>query len=229
MKPSSLTGTTIVFDLDGTLVDTAPDLVGATNHALACRDLPPRAAAELRPWISFGARRMIVEALRLCAHHASETEIDALLETFLAYYEANIACESRPFPYVVEAMGHLRQEGAQLAVCTNKREALSLKLLDALQLTTHFAAIVGRDTLAHCKPHPVHLTGTIARAGGRTNAAIMVGDSAVDIATARAAGVPVIGVTFGYTDTPIAALEPDVVLADYRDLLQQIIRIVART
>lgn len=229
VKPSSLAGTTIVFDLDGTLVDTAPDLIGATNHALARLDLPARTAAELRPWISFGARRMIVEALSLSMHTASETEIDALLEIFLVHYEDNIARESRPFPHVTEAMARLRQEGALLAVCTNKREALSLKLLDALQLTAQFAAIVGRDTLPVSKPHPGHLTGTIARAGGRTNAAFMVGDSAVDIATARAAGVPVIGVTFGYTDTPISELGPDIVLADYRELVPKIMQLATRT
>lgn len=229
VKPSSLAGTTIVFDLDGTLVDTAPDLISATNHALARRNLPARTAVELRPWISFGARRMIVEALLLSAHAATEPEIDALLEIFLIHYEKNIACESRPFPHVTEAITSLRQDGALLAVCTNKREALTLKLLDALQLTTQFAAIVGRDTLPVSKPHPGHLTGTIARAGGRTSAAIMVGDSAVDIATARAAGVPVIGVTFGYTDTPITELGPDVVLADYRDLVPKIMQLNART
>lgn len=210
-----LAGTTIVFDLDGTLVDTAPDLIGATNHALAQRELSPRTAAELRPWISFGARRMIIEALRLSAHAANEPDVDALLEVFLVHYEANIARESRPFPHVIGAMASLRQEGAVLAVCTNKREALTLKLLDALQLTAEFAAIVGRDTLPVSKPHPGHLTGTIARAGGRTDAAIMVGDSAVDIATARAAGIPVAGVSFGYSETPIAELNPDLVIDDY--------------
>lgn len=211
-----LADATIVFDLDGTLIDTAPDLVAATNHVLEGLSLPPRPAAGLRPWISFGARRMILEALNQSGVAARpEAEVDALLARFLGHYEDNIARFSRPFPLVVEEMGRLRAAGARLAVCTNKRENLSVKLLDALSLGGHFAAILGRDTLPVCKPDPRHLTETIARAGGRLQRAVMVGDSAVDIATARAAGIPVAGVSFGYSETPIAELNPDLVIDDY--------------
>lgn len=225
MPDKSLATATIVFDLDGTLVDTAPDLVGATNHVLAGLSLPPRDALELRPWISFGARRMIVEALRSSQRSLSETETDALMVPFLDYYEANIARESRPFPHAVATVEALRRAGARLAICTNKREALSLRLLAALGMVDLFDAIVGRDTLPVSKPHPGHLTGSITRAGGTTDRAIMVGDSGVDIATARAAGVPVVAFTFGYSDVPIASLSPDAVLDDYRHLIPTLHRL----
>lgn len=227
MTPDTLHDSTIVFDLDGTLVDTAPDLVGATNHALADIGLAPRAAHELAPWISFGARRMIVEALAASRAPAADALVDRLLDRFLVYYEANIALESRPFPGIVTALDQLRDAGARLAVCTNKRESLTLSLLAELDLTRRFDAIVGRDTLAYSKPHPLHLVGAIERAGGSTRRAVMVGDSNVDIATARAAGVPVVAVTFGYSETPVRELHPDVVLDDYTALIPSLTRLLA--
>ncbi len=218
MSRSPLNGATIVFDLDGTLIDTAPDLIGATNHVLAGLSLPPRPAAAVQPWISFGARRMIEEALNQSGAVQSQTEVDKLLGIFLDHYEANIARGSRPYPHVLDEISRLTSAGASIAICTNKREALAFKLLDALRLTELFAAIVGRDTLPVSKPDPGHLTGTIRRAGGRVDRAIMVGDSGVDIATARAAGVPVIGVSFGYSDVPIRELNPDATIDTYANL-----------
>lgn len=218
LSRSTLDGATIVFDLDGTLIDTAPDLIGATNHVLAGLSLPPRPADAVQPWISFGARRMIEEALHQSGIPQSQTQIDNLLEIFLDHYEANIARGSRPFPHVLDEISRMAGAGARLAICTNKREALTLKLLDALQMTPRFAAIVGRDTLPVSKPDPGHLIGTIERAGGRLEHAIMVGDSAVDVATARAAGVPVVGVSFGYTDIPMRELGPDVTIDTYANL-----------
>ncbi|MCB1505138.1 MAG: phosphoglycolate phosphatase [Hyphomicrobiaceae bacterium] len=219
---------TVVFDLDGTLVDTAPDLIGATNHVLARVGLTPRPGEELRPWISFGARRMIEEALSQSGRSLTSNEVDELLELFLDHYESNIAHGSRPFPYVVDQMLALTQAGSRLGICTNKREALTMKLLDALDLTAHFQAIVGRDTLAVSKPHPEHLLETIRRAGGDPTRAIMVGDSGVDVATARAARVPVIGVSFGYSETPISVLEPDLVLDDYGRLTEAVAALAGR-
>lgn len=224
-----LRDSTIVFDLDGTLIDTAPDLVGATNHALHHIGLAPRAAAELRPWISFGARRMITEALLASSHAADEPEIDRLLALFLGWYEANIARESQPFPGVLDALDALAQRGARLAICTNKREGLTLRLLAELGLTGRFDTIVGRDTLPVSKPHPGHLLGTIERAGGVPQRAVMIGDSEVDIATARAAGVPVVAVTFGYSQMPVADLAPDVLLDDYAMLVEHLPRLLTAT
>ncbi|MCB1519987.1 MAG: phosphoglycolate phosphatase [Hyphomicrobiaceae bacterium] len=220
---------TIVFDLDGTLVDTAPDLIGATNHALADIGLGAVPGAALRPWISFGARRMIEEGLRHSGEVRPATEVDRLLALFLGHYEANIAVVSRPYPGAVEALGAILDAGGSLAVCTNKRESLSLRLLTELDLVDYFAAIVGRDTLAACKPDPLHLTGAIEMAGGARGAAVMVGDSGVDIQTARAASIPVVGVTFGYTDTPIQSLGPDAVIDHYDRLLGVLPGLLARS
>lgn len=220
-------GLTIVFDLDGTLVDTAPDLVGATNHVLDGLGAAPLPGARLRPWISYGARRMIVEAAAMSRLEIGDAETDRQLARFLDHYTANIARESRPFPGALAALDRLSGRGATLAVCTNKREALSLLLLDALGLTARFAAIAGRDTFPVCKPDPGHLTGTIARAGGDPSRAVMIGDSGVDIATARAAGVPVIGVTFGYTEIPVHDLGPDAVVGHFDDIDGAIGRVAA--
>ncbi|MDX2309123.1 MAG: phosphoglycolate phosphatase [Hyphomicrobium sp.] len=211
-------GLTVVFDLDGTLVDTAPDLVGATNHALADLGLAPVDAGTLRPWISFGARRMIVEALAAHGRSLPDPDVDRLLDRFIGYYEVNIARESRPYPGVVETVAMLRDEGATLAVCTNKRESLSRLLLDALALTPHFAGLAGRDTFLVSKPHPDHLYGAIRLAGGDPGRAVMVGDSDVDVATAKAAGIPVVAVSFGYTQVPVHDLAADVVIDHYREL-----------
>jgi phosphoglycolate phosphatase len=210
---------TVVFDLDGTLVDTAPDLVGATNHALLDAGLPPVPAGVLRPWISFGARRMIVEALVHAGTPLPDRQVDRLLELFLAYYETNIARESRAFPGAVEAIEALTRSGVRLAVCTNKRENLSRALLKELDLDRHFLGLAGRDTFAVHKPHPEHLLGAVRLAGGDPKRAMMVGDSDVDIQTAKAARVPVVAVSFGYTAIPVRDLAPDRVIDHYDALI----------
>jgi phosphoglycolate phosphatase len=217
---------TLVFDLDGTLVDTAPDLVHATNHVLAGLGFAPVAAENLRPWISYGARRMIVEGLGMSGQRASEATLDRLLDTFLEHYAINIAYESRPFPGAVAALDRFIEQGARLALCTNKREALTLSLLDQLDLTRRFAAIAGRDTFAVSKPHPDHLRGVVARAGGSLARAVMIGDSEVDIATAKAARVPVVAVTFGYTQIPVSRLSPNATIDRYDELEAAVRRVL---
>ncbi len=207
---------TLVFDLDGTLVDTAPDLVAAANHVLGHVGLPPVDAQSLRPYIGHGARYMIDRAT--ADANLSEAEREELLARFMDYYGAHIAVGSRPFEGAVDALERFQAAGAKLAVCTNKREGMSRQLLDTLDLSRYFAAIAGRDTLPTSKPHPGHLLGTIGLAGGEAARAVMIGDSKVDIATAKAAGVPVIAVSFGYTDTPIRDFDPDAVIDHYREL-----------
>lgn len=216
---------TVVFDLDGTLVETAPDLIRATNHALAQCHLEPVAPGEIRPFISFGARAMIRRGLEYHGHHVSENRFDELFAIFIAYYAENIAVESHVFPGVGDCLASLAGQGARLAVCTNKQEALSRKLLEALGILGTFDALAGRDTFAVCKPHPDHLLGAIRLAGGDPRRAVMVGDSDVDIATAKAAGVPVVAVSFGYTDVPVRDLSPDAVIDHYPDLEAAIDRI----
>ncbi|MBA4171970.1 MAG: phosphoglycolate phosphatase [Hyphomicrobium sp.] len=220
-----MNGLTLVFDLDGTLVDTAPDLVGATNHVLANLGAEPLPDTLLRPWISYGARRMVVEALGIRRLSQTDAEIDRQIERFLAYYTENISRESRPFPGTLRALDQLADLGATLAVCTNKRESLSRLLLDQLNMTSRFKAIAGRDTFPVCKPDPGHLTGAIALAAGDTRRAVMIGDSGIDIATAKAAGVPVVAVSFGYTERHVREFDPDMVIDHYDELVQAIARV----
>jgi phosphoglycolate phosphatase len=219
---------TIVFDLDGTLIDTAPDLTLATNHALGLVGLEPVTVAQLHPFIGHGSKAMIDAGLRFRDVTVDQDELRRLHQGFLDFYADNIAVGSRPFEGVPELLDDLLSGGARLGVCTNKFEALTLELLKQLGLDKKFGAIAGRDTFAVFKPAPGHLTGTIERAGGRTERAVMVGDSEVDFATAMAAGVPSIGVTFGYTTRPVAELGADAVIDHYREFPAALAKVLPR-
>jgi phosphoglycolate phosphatase len=207
-----------IFDLDGTLVDTAPDLAEATNHVLATLDLEPVSELDIRPLVGHGALAMIDGAVKSHGRTLTEPELHDLFEVFLTYYSANIAVRSAPYANMVTAIEALRSEGATLAVCTNKIEIQARQVLQALKLDGYFSALTGRDSLGVSKPDPKHLTGTIALAGGRSDAAIMIGDSETDIRTAKAAHVPIIAVSFGYSVDPVASFGPDAIIDDYRDL-----------
>jgi phosphoglycolate phosphatase len=210
---------TIVFDLDGTLVDTAPDLTNALNDALIRRGHRPIPQETIRQAVGFGARVMIEEAL----HRAGALEdIDAMLADFLVHYEANIAAESRPFPGAVASLDALAASGARLAVCTNKREHLSRKLLAELGLGGYFHGIAGRDTFSVSKPDPGHLTQVIALAGGAPTRAIMVGDSDVDLRTAKDASVPSILVSFGYAPRALDEFAPAAIIDHFDELIPSI-------
>ena len=215
MTRTILTNATIVFDLDGTLVHTAPDLTNALNDVLTRRGHAPVSAEYIRATVGLGARAMIEAAL---ARTGADEDMDEMLAAFLVHYESNIANESRPFPGAVEVLARLEATGARLAVCTNKREYLARKLLRALDLEGRFRAIAGRDTFAAGKPSPLPLTGMIAAAAGDTARALMVGDSDVDIRTARAAAVPVVFVSFGY-GAPVGHEPPDDTI-DHFDALE---------
>jgi len=209
---------TIVFDLDGTLIDTAPDLISTLNIILAREGLPPVEYDSARRMIGGGAKAMIERALATEGRASSKAELDRLFAAFIEHYAAHIADHSRPFPQLEATLEHLADEGHRLAVCTNKLEWLSVRLLDMLQLTRHFAAVCGQDTFGVQKPDPRMLRLTIERAGGENTRAIMVGDSGTDIRTSRAATVPVIAVDFGYSEVPIALLRPDRIIGSYADL-----------
>jgi phosphoglycolate phosphatase len=214
---------TIVFDLDGTLVDTAPDLIGTLNTILDRHGVPPVAFEEARAMIGAGAKQLLQRGLAAKRVPLPPAEIDRLFEEFLEHYAAHIADHSRPFPGLDGALDALTAQGCRLAVCTNKLEWLSVRLLDALALSGRFAAICGQDTFPMRKPDPNMLRLTIARAGGDTGLAVMVGDSMTDVATARAAGIPVVAVDFGYTETPPAELGADRLISHF-DALPQAVR-----
>jgi phosphoglycolate phosphatase len=200
---------TVVFDLDGTLVDTAPDLINALNYVLDREGLAPVPSDAARPMIGAGARKLIERGLELEGRNAGDSDITRLTDDFVAYYAEHIADGSRPFEGLESALDDLGKRGYRLAVCTNKLEWLSKLLLERLGLSGRFAAICGADTFGVSKPDPAILRQTVARAGGDMAAVVMVGDAGTDIGVARRAGVPVVGVGFGYTDIPIADLKPD--------------------
>jgi phosphoglycolate phosphatase len=208
-----LSGATIVFDLDGTIVDTAPDLAAALDVALALEGLPPLSTDETRPLIGGGVGALLRRGLAHNRHAVSAERFDVLAAAFLQSYIDNIAVASRPFPGLSAMLDALGEAGAWSAICTNKRADLACTLLAALGIDGRFRAICGGDTFAAHKPDPMHLTGTIERAGGTPDAAVMVGDSAADLGAARAAGIPVILVDYGYTDVPAADLGGDALVS----------------
>jgi phosphoglycolate phosphatase len=228
---------TIVFDLDGTLVDTAPDLVATLNTILAREGLPPLAFAAARNMVGGGARHMIERGLAAAPSLPSPAsrgglgwgtaEVERLCGQFIDHYAAHIADHSRPFPGVEAALDELLRGGCRLAVCTNKLEWLSRRLLGALGLADRFAAICGADTFGVQKPDAAILHGTVARAGGRSDRAIMVGDAITDIAVARAAGIAVVAVDFGYSETPVAELAPDRIVSSFDRLPEVVFALLA--
>ena len=209
---------TIIFDLDGTLVDTAPDLIDTLNLILGREGLPPVAYHEARTLIGFGARRMIERGLALSAKTVPSGEIDRMFVDFIAHYSGHIADRSRPFPGLEAALDLLAARGCRFAVCTNKMERLSVQLLEALGLAGRFAAICGSDTFGVQKPDARAVLSTLRKCGGAASRALMVGDSQTDIAAAKAAGIPVVAVDFGYTETPVSELGPDKIISHFDDL-----------
>jgi phosphoglycolate phosphatase len=209
---------TVVFDLDGTLVDTAPDLISALNHVLDREGLPPVPLHAARNMIGAGARRLIERGLEVDGRAVALEDLNRLTNDFIDHYAAHIADASRPFEGLEAALDELAARGCRLAVCTNKLEWLSKLLLDRLGLSARFAAICGADTFGIAKPDPAILRQTVARAGGEMSRTVMVGDAGPDIGVARRAGVPVIGVEFGYTEVPIAELKPDLLIGHMNQL-----------
>jgi phosphoglycolate phosphatase len=218
---------TIVFDLDGTLIDTAPDLIDTLNLVLTGEGLPPVPFATARKLIGGGAKVMLERTLAAQGRSCATAEMNRLHATFIEHYAAHIADYSRPFPHVERTLDDLAAAGHRLAVCTNKLEWLSKRLLHKLRLAGRFAAICGQDTFAMQKPDPEMFRLTVRHAGGEPTQAIMVGDSGTDIATARAAAVPVVAVDFGYSDVPIATLRPDRLISSFASLPAAITDLVA--
>lgn len=207
-----------VFDLDGTLAETAGDLIGTLNVLMKREGLAELPLSQARGLIGAGAKALIRRGFEAEGRALSPEDHERLFEDFIAHYGEHLADTSHLYPGVVESLDVLELTGFRLAVCTNKFEGQSVELLRLLGIGHRFAAICGRDTFPQYKPDPRHLIGTIARAGGDPARAVMVGDSRTDIDTAKAAGIPVIAVTFGYTDTPVAELGPDRVIEHFSAL-----------
>jgi phosphoglycolate phosphatase len=216
-----------VFDLDGTLADTAHDLVATLNAVLAHEGMPPLPLEEARDLIGAGARVLLQKGFEAVGRELAPSKLDELYRLFLVHYGDNICVETRLFPGVEAALGRLEDAGFTLAICTNKIERQSVQLLKALGIAGRFAAICGRDTFPYFKPDPRHLTLTIDRCGGDPRRAVMVGDSRSDIAAAKAAGVPVVAVTFGYTEVPVRDLHPDAVIDRFDELFGAVHGLIA--
>lgn len=213
-----LSGATVAFDLDGTLVDTAPDLIGVLNTLLADHGLPPRPLAAARHLVGRGAGYLLQHGFAEAGARLTADQLDRLVTRFLDIYLARIARESRPFEGLERALDQLAAAGARLCVCTNKRTDLSVALLAELGLLGRFAAVAGADSVSARKPAAAHLVEAVARSGGDPAYCLMIGDSATDVACARAASAPVAVTAFGYTEIRPADLGADAVFAAYAEL-----------
>ncbi|MEG1453639.1 HAD-IA family hydrolase [Brevundimonas sp.] len=215
MSQRDLEGWTIAFDLDGTLVDSAPDLIGTLNRLLMAEGLPPRPLEAARHLVGHGAMALLKDGFAEAGAEWNEDDGKVLFDAFIKDYIANIAVETRPFPSCVEVLDRLSARGAKLCVATNKRTDLSLALLDALELTDRFAAIVGPDAVSAKKPDGAHIREAVLKAGGDPAKAIMVGDSTTDTGAAANATVPCILVSFGYSDVPMDQMGGDITIDHY--------------
>ncbi len=219
-----MTTRAVIFDLDGTLVDTAPDLMASTNHVLSLLDRRPITMEEVRAFVGHGAKTLIARGAAATGDALDEKTLSHSHAEFLRYYEKNIAVDSTIFPGVTQLLKTCEASGLKMGVCTNKVEGLSVRLLDALGLSRYFGAIIGPDTINIAKPDPAPYLETLKRLGVAAPDSIMVGDSETDILTARAAKVPVIAVTFGYTAKPVVHYKPDYLVSHFDeiwDILQQ--------
>lgn len=208
----------VVFDLDGTLADTAGDLIATLNVILEREELPPVPLAQARELIGAGAKALIERGFKVNGRALDIDRHDALFDDFIDHYGQNLKVHSTLFDGVERALDRLEADGYIFAVCTNKIEKHSIELLRLFGIADRFKAICGRDTFPTFKPDPHHLINTITQAGGNLRHAVMVGDSRTDIDTAKAAGVPSVGVPFGYTDVPMTRLGADIVIEHFDEL-----------
>ena len=216
--PALMPSPALIFDLDGTLADTAPDLLGATNAVLRARERPPLDLTSLRHMVGFGARALIFQAMEASGAPVTEEEMPPLVEIFLEHYRAHIADDSFLFPGVTETLTALKQDGARLAVLTNKPQELTDLLLPRLGIENLFAAIYGAGRKSYTKPDPRIFHDVVEDCGG--GPAVMIGDSITDLNTARAASAPCVLVSYGFTPVPARDLGGDAVIDDFTQLPQ---------
>ena len=215
----AMTAPTIVYDLDGTLADTAEDLVATVNWLLGREGLQPLKVESAGSLVGAGARALIARGFQASGRSLEPRKLETLFGDFVAHYNAHIVDRTRLYPGVDKALHAFARLGWRQAVCTNKVEGSAKLLVAKLGVADHFAFVCGQDTFGIGKPDAKPLLQTIAASGGARDRAIMVGDSATDIKTARAANVPVIAVDFGYTDIPVAQLGSDRVISHFDELM----------
>lgn len=215
----------LVFDLDGTLIDTLPDLTATLNAILKHQGLNAVAPNDVRSMAGQGAKMLLKRGLQANEVSADEALIDRLFDDFIDHYSNHIAIHSAPFPGAIAALNAFSEAGWQLAICTNKLTALAKKLLSELNLSEHFVAICGADACNARKPDPFHLTHTIELAGGMGANAVMVGDTIADVEAAKRANIPVIGVDFGYSQEPMINLQPDCIISHFNQLADAVFKL----
>lgn len=209
----------VLFDLDGTLVDTAPDLHAALVYSFQSQNLEAIDLATVRSAIGHGAKAMIKRSAELSGHELAPDQLDEMLEQFLEYYRSNICRDSAPFDGITQTLEFCRTQKWKIAVCTNKTQALADQLLSELKLTHYFDAIVGADSVTEKKPSARHVVETIMKAGGsQESKSLLVGDSSTDGRAAEAAGIPFILMTYGYPDGDLSSLSMVYSLETARDL-----------
>lgn len=209
----------VVFDLDGTLVDTAPDIVAYLNEMLAELGRPGLDSDAVRPMIGDGVRSLMIRGLDASGGVPDDLDIDALFDSYLERYTEEPARQSRPYDGVIECLDALKSAGIKMGVCTNKPQRPTDRLLARLGLDRYFGAVIGSDTLPVKKPDPAHLLGVLERLNVNPARAALVGDSATDLKTARAVGIPCVLVSFGYTVAPAEDLGADHVIDHFADLI----------
>lgn len=213
----------VIFDLDGTLVDTSSDLVASLNHTIAAEGLAPVTYKDLTHLVGQGVHVMLQRAYAMRGLALADETRERLFNRFLAHYLETMPGESRPYPGLEAALDRLQAANFRLAVCTNKIERLTLPLLEKLGLKDRFATITCGDTFAFRKPDPRHILGTIEKAGGTPSRALMVGDSINDIAAARAASIASIAVPFGYSDEPVENLGATRIISHFDELTPELV------
>lgn len=218
----------VVFDLDGTLAETAPDIMRTLNVILEREGLAALPVERARELVGAGARALIQRGFKVSGRPLDDETLERLFEDFLGIYAGAIAASSFIHDGALAALDELAADGFVFGVCTNKPILHTRLFLDHFGIGGRFAAIAGRDSFPFCKPDPRHLTQTIAQAGADPARAVMVGDSRTDVDTARAAGLPVICVPFGYTDVPVETLAPDQVIQRFAELPAAVRRLVGR-
>jgi phosphoglycolate phosphatase len=206
----------LIFDLDGTLVDSAPDLRTALNRMLRERGRPPLAPEQVRRMIGDGATALVARAL--AASGAAAADDAAALPRFLELYQGNATRLTRPYPGVRETLVALRRAGYRTAVCTNKPQRATIAVLQGLDLAALFDAVAGGDRFAVRKPDPGHLFGLIGELGGQKGRAALIGDSEIDAAAAQAAALPLVLMRYGYARVDPEALAADALLDHFSDL-----------
>lgn len=208
----------LLCDLDGTLIDSVPDLTAAVGRLLAEMGRAPLPEDAVRRMVGDGVPKLIERALAASGGAPEPAALDGIVARYLPIYESMMTARTRPYPGVAETLGALKAEGWRLAVCTNKPEGPSRGILAALGLAPLFEAVAGGDTFAVRKPDPGHVLGLLAAMAARPESAVMLGDGANDVRVARAAGLPVVAVASGYGPVPVEELDPDVVIAEIAEL-----------